>query len=72
MPSSFWVGALLSTSVMTGACWDIVREFAVRQKWIFAICHGIQILAAAGLTKGKRVTCYGHVRLDAEQAGGTF
>ena len=40
-------------------------------KWIFAICHGIQVLAA-GLTKGKRITCYEHVRFEAEQAGGTF
>ena len=51
---------------------DIVREFDVQQKWIFAICHGIQVLAAAGLTKGKRITCYEHVRFEAEQAGGTF
>jgi len=51
---------------------DIVREFDVQQKWIFAICHGIQVLTAAGLTKGKRITCYEHIRFEAEQAGGTF
>ena len=34
--------------------------------------HGIQVLAAANLTKGKRITCYEHVRFEAEQAGGTF
>ncbi|HUO31026.1 MAG TPA: DJ-1/PfpI family protein [Bryobacteraceae bacterium] len=51
---------------------DIVREFAQQGKWIFAICHGIQVLAAAGLATGKRVTCYEHVRLEAEQAGATF
>ncbi len=51
---------------------DIVREFDEAGKWVFAICHGIQILAAAGLAKGKCVTCYEHVRLDAEQAGGRF
>ena len=51
---------------------DIVREFAERQKWIFSICHGIQVLAAAGLIKGKRITCYEHVRLEAEMAGATF
>ena len=34
--------------------------------------HGIQVLAAAGLTAGKRVTCYEHVRLEAEQAGATY
>lgn len=51
---------------------DIVRTFDRAGKWVFAICHGIQILAAAGLTAGKSVTCYEHVRLEAEQAGGKF
>ncbi len=51
---------------------DIVREFDRQGKWVFAICHGVQILAAAGLTRGKRVTCYEHVRMDAEVAGGEF
>jgi len=51
---------------------DLVREFDRQEKWIFAICHGVQILAAAGLARGKCVTCYQHVRLEAEQAGGIF
>lgn len=51
---------------------EIVREFDRTGKWVLAICHGIQVLAAAGLTRGKRVTCYEHVRLEAEQAGAIF
>ena len=51
---------------------EIVKEFDCREKWVFAICHGVQILAAAGLARNKRVTCYEHVRVDAEQAGGTY
>src|SRR5579859_4411980 len=51
---------------------EIMREFDREEKWIFAICHGIQVLAAAGLARGKRVTCYEHVRLEAEQAGAIF
>lgn len=51
---------------------DIVREFDAQGKWIFSICHGIQILVAAGLAQGKRLTCYEHVRYEAEQGGGTF
>jgi protease I len=51
---------------------DIVRAFDSAGKWIFAICHGIQVLAAAGLAAGKRVTCYEHVRLEVEQAGATY
>ena len=55
-----------------GKVLDVVREFDRQGKWIFGICHGVQVLAAAGLTRGKRVTCYQHVRWDAEQAGGIF
>jgi len=51
---------------------EIVREFDRQEKWIFAICHGVQVLAAAGLTRGKRVTCYEHVRVEAELAGAIF
>jgi protease I len=51
---------------------EIVREFDRQEKWIFAICHGVQVLAAAGLARGKRLTCYEHVRVEAEQAGGIF
>jgi protease I len=51
---------------------ELVREFDTQQKWIFAICHGIQVFAAAGLTNDKCITCYEHVRFEAEQAGGRF
>ena len=51
---------------------EIVREFDRRGKWVFAICHGVQVLATAGLIRGKRVTCYEHVRPEAEQAGATY
>jgi protease I len=51
---------------------ELVREFEASGKWIFALCHGVQVLAAAGLTTGKCLTCYTHVRLEVEQAGGKF
>jgi protease I len=51
---------------------EIAKEFDRLEKWVFAICHGVQILAAAGLARDKRVTCYEHVRVDAEQAGGIY
>jgi protease I len=51
---------------------EILRGFDRAGKWIFAICHGVQVLAAAGLAAGKRVTCYQHVRREAELAGATF
>ena len=37
-----------------------------------SICHGIQILAAADILEGKRVTCYEHVRSEVKLAKGTW
>ena len=51
---------------------NILREIDAGGKWIFSICHGIQLLASAGLLKNKRVTCYEHVRTEAEAGGGRF
>jgi protease I len=51
---------------------DILREFDVQEKWIFSICHGIQLVAAAGLATGKRFTCYEHVKLEVEACGGHY
>ena len=50
----------------------IVKEFDAKGKWVFAICHGIQILVAAGLVRGRKVTCYEHVKFEVESNGGTF
>jgi protease I len=36
----------------------LTREFGRLGKWVFAICHGVQVLAVAGLAAGKRMTCY--------------
>ena len=51
---------------------QIVKEFDQADKYIFSICHGIQILVAAGLVKGKTLTCYENVRFEVEVCGGTF
>jgi protease I len=51
---------------------SLVREFASLDKCICAIGHGIQVLAAAGLTKGRTVTCHAHVRIEVEHSGGTY
>lgn len=50
----------------------LVQEFHRTRKWIFSICHGIQVLIAAGICSGKRVTCYRNVRLEVQYAGGTW
>ncbi len=50
----------------------ILQEFDRLGKWTFAICHGVQLVAAADLVRGKRVTCYEHVRLELETCGGIY
>jgi protease I len=52
---------------------DIVRGFHQSDKWVFGICHGIQVLASAGLAKGGAcVTAYEHCRTDVELGGGKY
>ena len=50
----------------------IVQHFSKSDKYIFAICHGIQILVTAGLVRDKNITCYEHVKFEVESCGGTF
>lgn len=49
---------------------DIVKAFSDRP--IACICHGIQILTAAGLVKGRKVSAYPACRPEVEMAGGTY
>jgi protease I len=51
---------------------SIINEFFEKGKWIFAICHGIQVLISAGLAKGASMTAYEHVRYEIEAGGGTY
>jgi protease I len=50
----------------------LVREFAESDKFVFSICHGIQILVAAGLANGRKLTCYEHVKSEVTSAGGEW
>ena len=50
----------------------LVQQFDQQEKYIFAICHGIQVLVTAGLVKDKNVTCYEHVKFEVTSCGGTF
>ncbi|MFQ6093118.1 MAG: DJ-1/PfpI family protein [bacterium] len=48
---------------------DIVRHFAETNKPIASICHGQQVLAAAGVVEGKLCTAYPAVKPDLIRAG---
>jgi len=51
---------------------EIVRHFASANKPIAALCHGAQVLVAAGVLKGKKCSCYTACSPDVTNAGGTF
>jgi len=51
---------------------QITREFDDAKKPIAAICHGPQILAAAGVLKDKHCSCYPAVQYEVGAAGGTY
>ncbi len=48
---------------------DVVRHFAKANKPIAAICHGLQVLTAAGVVEGKLCTAYPAVQPELIQAG---
>lgn len=48
---------------------QIVKRLHEQGRWLLAICHGVQILVAAGLVAGRELTCYCNVRSEAELAG---
>ncbi|MDP9112259.1 MAG: DJ-1/PfpI family protein [Acidobacteriota bacterium] len=51
---------------------DAVRHFAREKKPIGAICHAAQLLTAAGVVAGKRVSAYPACAPEIEMAGGTY
>lgn len=51
---------------------EIVRHFDKARKPIAAICHAAQLLAAAGVLKGKKCSAYPATGPDVTLAGGTY
>lgn len=51
---------------------EIVAHFAQANKPIAAICHGVLVLTALGLVKGRRCQAYPAVRPEVELAGGIW
>src|SRR5262245_53902764 len=50
----------------------VVRHFAQAGKPIAAICHGAQLLSAAGVLKGRACSAYPAVGPEVSAAGGRF
>jgi protease I len=51
---------------------SIAKEFYDSGKFVFAICHGVQILVTAGLVDQRRISCYEHVKFEVEAGGGIY
>jgi protease I len=50
----------------------LVRHFAGANKPIAAICHGVQVLTAAGVLEGKSCTAYPAVSPEVKRSGGKW
>jgi protease I len=51
---------------------DVVRHFASERKPIASVCHGAQLLAAAGVIKGRRISAYPACAPEVKVAEGQF
>ncbi len=51
---------------------EIVQHFHQTGKPIAAICHGAQLLAAAGVLSGRHVSCYPACAPEVAAVGGTY
>jgi protease I len=51
---------------------ELVQHFARSGKPIASICHGAQILAAAGVVRGKRVSAYPACAAEVKLAGAEY
>ncbi|HAO99376.1 MAG TPA: protease [Fibrobacteres bacterium] len=53
-------------------CMALIKEGYKLGLWHFSICHGLQLSAAAGITKGKKVTCYENIRHEVDADGAFY
>ena len=51
---------------------DVVRHFFTANKPVAAVCHGAQLLTAAGVVKGRKVSAYPAVGPEVTIAGGEY
>lgn len=51
---------------------EIVQDFMKQNKPVAAICHGVQILAAAGVLSGRRCTAYPACSPEITLSGGEY
>lgn len=57
---------------LDGAVLDMIRHFFETDKPVAAICHGAQLLAAAGVLDGRSCSAYPACAPEVNAAGGTY
>jgi len=57
---------------LNGRVLEIVRHFFDANKPVAAVCHGAQVLTAAGVVKGRTVSAYPAVGPEVTVAGGQY
>ena len=57
---------------LDGRVLELVRQFAAAGKPIASICHGAQLLTAAGVVRGRRVNGYPAVGPELTSAGAEY
>lgn len=50
----------------------VTKAFFAANKPVASVCHGIEIVAAADVIRGREVTTVAKCKLDAEFSGGTY
>lgn len=50
----------------------ITRHFFEKNKPVASVCHGVEILTAAGVIRGRKVATVAKCRLDVDQGGGVY
>jgi protease I len=50
----------------------VTRSFFMRNLPVASVCHGIEVIAAAGVIRNKRVTTVAKCQFDAETAGAIY
>ena len=50
----------------------VTRSFFMRDLPVASVCHGVEILAAAGVIRNREVTTVAKCQFDAETAGGIY
>ncbi len=50
----------------------VVKQAFAEQKPVCSVCHGVEIVAAADVIRGRRVTTVAKCQMDIEFSGGTY